>query len=184
MNTMTATETVLTFADLALDTETRRAGRAGTPIPLTPTETRLLEVLVRARGEPVARADVLREMWGADLPCASTLGMVVLNLRRKTEAGGGVRLVHTLPGFGFVLTDTPPEASWHGTHGGYSNHKCRCTPCRDANAAWQRGRRAERAKTVPFDQIPHGEGGYGNYGCRCPECTEGHRIARRGGGRR
>lgn len=182
--TAPATVAVLAFADLTLDTATGRAVRSGRAVPLSPTETRLLEILLRRADQPVTRPDVLRELWGEDLPCASALGMFVLNLRRKTEAGGGVRLVHTLPGFGFVLTDTPPQSSWHGTHGGYSNHKCRCTLCRDANAAWQRGRRAERAKTIPFDRIPHGENGYGNYNCRCDTCRSGHAAARRKGARR
>ena len=36
-------------------------------------------------------------------------------------------------------------ASWHGTFGGYTNHKCRCQRCKGANAAHQRKRRAKRA---------------------------------------
>jgi len=43
---------------------------------------------------------------------------------------------------GSVLTGS---AVYHGTFGGYTNHKCRCVRCRYANAEHQRKRRAEKA---------------------------------------
>lgn len=69
---------------------------------------------------------------------------------------------------------------WHGSIGGYSNHRCRCQPCRDANTDYQRRRREDRRANTPFEKIPHGENGYGNYGCRCPTCLQGHRDANGG----
>ena len=183
MNTMTATGTVLGFADLTLDTATGRTTRGGHAIPLTPSETRLLELLLRTPGEPVSIAQVQRALWGETPRSMSTLGMFVLTLRRKLEAHGAGRLVHTLHGFGFVLSETPPEP-WHGTDGGYSNRACRCRACRDANAAAQRRRREQRVRNTPFELIPHGENGYGNYGCKCRTCRDGHAAARRKGARR
>ena len=60
---------------------------------------------------------------------------------------------------------------WHGTAGGYSNHRCRCDRCRKAWAvevAASKNRRAAR----PIPPRVHGtQNGYGNYKCRCPECT-------------
>lgn len=77
-----------------------------------------------------------------------------------------------------VVSETLTER-WHGTAGGYSNHGCRCQPCRDAAAAFQRKARERRAKT-PAELIPHGANGYSNYDCRCEICLEGRREERGG----
>jgi DNA-binding winged helix-turn-helix (wHTH) protein len=165
-------ERALTCADLTFDAATRQIARSGVATRLTAAESRLLHLLMRHPGEPVARPAILRELWGDTPPCASSLSMLVLALRRKTETGGGSRLVHTAQGVGYLLASSPFEP-WHGTPGGYSNRKCRCRACRDANAAAVSVARERRAKT-PFELIPHGENGYGNYGCRCPRCKAGH----------
>jgi hypothetical protein len=63
---------------------------------------------------------------------------------------------------------------FHGTIGGYTNHRCRCDDCRVANREYMRSTRA-RFKLVPAKQIPHGTtGGYRNYACRCDPCREAH----------
>lgn len=63
-------------------------------------------------------------------------------------------------------------ARWHGTSGGYSNHKCRCEKCR---AAWaeriRRSKESRRLKPVP-PEVHGTQNGYGNYGCRCTQCTQ------------
>lgn len=59
----------------------------------------------------------------------------------------------------------------HGTPGGYANHKCRCTPCREAATAAARGMKARRAAGAGQRAIPHGTmNGYANYACRCDLC--------------
>lgn len=66
----------------------------------------------------------------------------------------------------------PPDAPWHGTSGGYTNHSCRCRPCTDAHSAVMY-RRKQRRKTEPVPEHVHGTpNGYGNYGCRCRPCTD------------
>lgn len=70
----------------------------------------------------------------------------------------------------------PATAVPHGTAGGYSNHRCRCTDCRAAHAKACADRKKRRRDETPFDQVPHGENGYGNYLCRCPTCKDAHRI--------
>jgi len=63
--------------------------------------------------------------------------------------------------------ELPPGLA-HGTIEAY-RAGCSCEPCRAANRADSRARRAERRAT-PFELIPHGEGGYSNYGCHCETC--------------
>lgn len=70
-------------------------------------------------------------------------------------------------------TAEPQEGDerWHGTLGGYSNHKCRGPRCRAAWAEYIRNRKAERA-AGPIPEHVHGtSNGYGNWGCRCERCT-------------
>jgi hypothetical protein len=62
----------------------------------------------------------------------------------------------------------------HGTLNGYGNLKCRCQPCRDANAIAFKEARAKRKQRLLDDPslAPHGrESTYGNWGCRCDLCT-------------
>ena len=63
---------------------------------------------------------------------------------------------------------------WHGTHGGYSNHKCRCDPCTEANTAAMADWRARHWGVEP---LRHGAAGYTNYGCRCEVCCDDHHAA-------
>lgn len=63
----------------------------------------------------------------------------------------------------------PVDARFHGTPGGYTNHKCRCAPCTGAHAAAMQRRKMERA-AFPASQVPHGVNGYSNYCCRCLVC--------------
>lgn len=62
----------------------------------------------------------------------------------------------------------------HGTLNGYGNRKCRCQPCRDANAAAQRERRARYAETN-FEGRTHGNYSLYSMGCRCGACSAAFR---------
>ena len=79
----------------------RRAGRA---IELTQREFELLEFLMRNEGIVVARQQLLEDIWGYD-PFAdtNTIEVFVSNLRRKLEAGGEERILHTIRGAGYVV---------------------------------------------------------------------------------
>ena len=62
------------------------------------------------------------------------------------------------------------DEPWHGTLGGYTNHRCRCDACRAANARHFREAKARRSREIPAHV--HGTpNGYGNYKCRCAACT-------------
>ncbi|MEJ8281899.1 response regulator transcription factor [Pseudonocardia spirodelae] len=99
----------LTFADLSLDPETREVSRGGRPISLTRTEFSLLELLLAHPRRVLTRAQILEQVWGYDFPTSgNALEVYVGYLRRKTEADGEPRLIHTVRGVGYVLRDTPP----------------------------------------------------------------------------
>ena len=97
-------EGVLRFSDLTLDLETRAVARGERPIDLTPMEFSLLELLLRNPGRVLHRTDIFRQVWGFDFgPSSNSLNVYVGYLRKKTEAGGEPRLIHTVRGVGYVL---------------------------------------------------------------------------------
>jgi two-component system response regulator MprA len=95
---------VLRFADLVLDTGRYTVDRGGRALGLTRTEFALLELFVRNPRRVLTRAVIFERVWGHDLgPASSALGVYVGYLRRKTEAAGEPRLLHTVRGVGYVL---------------------------------------------------------------------------------
>jgi two-component system response regulator MprA len=105
-----ASENVLmTFGDLSLDPATREVHRGSRPISLTRTEFALLEMLIANPRRVLTRSRILEEVWGFDFPTSgNALEVYVGYLRRKTEAEGESRLIHTVRGVGYVLRETPP----------------------------------------------------------------------------
>ncbi|NEA21206.1 response regulator transcription factor [Actinomadura bangladeshensis] len=94
----------LAFDDLRMDTLTREVTRAGTPVELTRTEYMLLEMFLTHPRQVLTREQILETVWGFDFePASNSLDVYVMYLRRKTEAGGLPRLVHTVRGVGYVL---------------------------------------------------------------------------------
>lgn len=97
------------FADLSLDPVTREVSRADRSISLTRTEFSLLEMLMTNPRRVLTRSRILEEVWGYDFPTSgNALEVYVGYLRRKTEAEGESRLIHTVRGVGYVLRETPP----------------------------------------------------------------------------
>ena len=98
---------VLTFADLTLNPATREVRRGDRPIELTRTEFTLLEMFMRRPRRVLDRSFILEEVWGYDFPTtANSLEVYVGYLRRKTEAEGEPRLIHTVRGVGYVLKES------------------------------------------------------------------------------
>jgi two-component system response regulator MprA len=94
----------LTFADLSLDPVTRDVRRGERPITLTRTEFALLEMLIANPRRVLTRSRILEEVWGYDFPTTgNALEVYIGYLRRKTEAEGEPRLIHTVRGIGYVL---------------------------------------------------------------------------------
>ena len=99
----------LRFSDLALDPATREVTRGLRQISLTRTEVALLEMLIANPRRVLTRSRILEEVWGFDFPTSgNALEVYVGYLRRKTEADGEPRLIHTVRGVGYVLRETPP----------------------------------------------------------------------------
>ena len=104
-----ADEAPLSFADLTLDPVTREVTRGERPISLTRTEFALLELFMQRPKRVLERSFILEEVWGFDFPTtANSLEVYVGYVRRKLEAEGEDRLLHTVRGVGYVLRETPP----------------------------------------------------------------------------
>jgi two-component system response regulator MprA len=100
-------EEVLAFGDITMNVTTRDVTRAGRPIVLTRTEFTLLEMFLRRPRRVLDRNFILEEVWGYDFPTTvNSLEVYVGYLRRKTEAEGESRLIHTVRGIGYVLKAT------------------------------------------------------------------------------
>jgi two-component system, OmpR family, response regulator MprA len=94
----------LVVSDLALNPDTHEVARGAREIELTQREFELLEYLMRNERIVVSRQRLLEEVWGYDpFATTNTIEVFVSNLRRKLEAGGEARLLHTIRGAGYVL---------------------------------------------------------------------------------
>ncbi|RCK68488.1 MULTISPECIES: response regulator transcription factor [Desertihabitans] len=99
----------LTFSDLSLNTQTREVLRGSRSISLTRTEFALLQAFMENPRRVLERSWLLNEVWGFDFPTtANSLEVYIGYLRRKSEAEGETRLIHTVRGVGYVLRETPP----------------------------------------------------------------------------
>jgi two-component system, OmpR family, response regulator MprA len=97
---------VLQFADLELDPATREVRRDGQLIELTRTEFALLELFMLNPRQVLTRSIIFERVWGYDFGFGSnSLDVYIGYLRRKTEAGGKPRLIHTIRGVGYALRD-------------------------------------------------------------------------------
>jgi two-component system response regulator MprA len=97
---------VLGFADLTLDTGTRVVRRGDREMELTRTEFSLLELFLRNPRQVLTRTLIFERVWGYDFgPTSNSLEVYVGYLRRKTEAGGEPRLIHTVRGIGYALRE-------------------------------------------------------------------------------
>jgi two-component system response regulator MprA len=102
-------EDPLVYADLSLDPVTREVKRGERQISLTRTEFDLLELFLERPRRVLERSFILEEVWGFDFPTsANSLEVYVSYVRRKLEAEGEPRLLHTVRGVGYVLRDTAP----------------------------------------------------------------------------
>ena len=94
----------LVVADLRLNPSTREVTRGRRKLDLTAREFELLEYLMRNERIVVSRRSLLEDVWGYySFAETNTIDVFVSNLRRKLEAGGEPRLVHTVRGAGYVL---------------------------------------------------------------------------------
>jgi len=101
-----ASTEALRFGDLELDPGTREVRRGGARIELTRTEFSLLELFMRNPRQVLTRSIIFERVWGYDFgPSSNSLDVYIGYLRRKTEAGGKGRLIHTVRGVGYALRE-------------------------------------------------------------------------------
>ncbi|HEY4097438.1 MAG TPA: response regulator transcription factor, partial [Baekduia sp.] len=94
----------LRFADLRLEPATRDVWRGERRLELSRTEHALLELFLRHPRQVLERSVVFEQVWGYDFGATSNvLGVYMGYLRRKTEAAGEERLLHTVRGVGYIL---------------------------------------------------------------------------------
>jgi DNA-binding response OmpR family regulator len=100
--------TALRIADLTMDEATRQVTRGGRKVDLSPKEYALLEYLLRNARRPVTRTMIIEHVWDIHFDSVSNVVDVYINyLRNKIDKGFSPRLLHTLRGVGYILTDEP-----------------------------------------------------------------------------
>lgn len=98
-------DSTLIVADLILDEEQHLVSRAGVEITLSPTEFKLLRLLMQNVGRVMSKQKILNQVWNYDFP--GDPGMVekfISQLRRKVD-NHGPALLHTVRGFGYVMRE-------------------------------------------------------------------------------
>jgi two-component system response regulator MprA len=97
---------ILRFGDVEMDLAAHEARRGDRPLELTRTEFLLLELFLRNPRRVLTRDVIFERVWGYDFgPTSNSLEVYVGYLRRKLEADGEPRVIHTVRGVGYVLKD-------------------------------------------------------------------------------
>jgi len=100
--------TCLRVADLTLDPASRQALRGRREIRLSPTEYRLLELLMRRAGRVMTRTAIVEAVWGLENDVEeNTLDAFVRLLRGKVDKGFSLKLIQTVRGIGYCLRADP-----------------------------------------------------------------------------
>lgn len=101
-------KTVLKLADLSLDTVTHKASRRGRTIDLTAREFALLYLFMSHPKQIFTREEIAKKVWGYDFdPGTNIVDVYVNHLRKKLDDPASVKLLHTIRGKGYVLSDKP-----------------------------------------------------------------------------
>ena len=99
-----ARDAVLAAGEVLVDLRAREATRGGRPLGLTPREFELLAYLAANAGITVSRHAIADNVWrDGSLLSDSAVSVLVFRLRLKLEAAGEPRLLHSVPGWGYVL---------------------------------------------------------------------------------
>jgi DNA-binding response OmpR family regulator len=105
-------ESILQVADLQLDRIGRRVQRAGRKIELTAKEFSLLEYLMCNAGRRITRSMIIEHVWNISFDTGTNVVDVYINyLRKKVDEDASYRLIHTIRGIGYELTDKRDEVA-------------------------------------------------------------------------
>lgn len=96
----------ITYADLNINLERQEISRNNTPIKLSPKEYNLLVYLVENAERVVSCVEIAEKVWNTHFDTGTNFIDVYINyLRKKMDKNFDVKLIHTKPGVGFILTD-------------------------------------------------------------------------------
>jgi len=96
----------ISIADLEINTSSKTVTRKDKPINLTATEYRLLEYLMKNQNKVLSRIQILENVWDIDFNMGTNVVDVYINyVRKKIEAPGGGKLIHTVFGMGYILKE-------------------------------------------------------------------------------
>jgi DNA-binding response OmpR family regulator len=101
----------LGVADLNMDLVTRKVSRGNHTVELTAREFELLEYLLRHEGQVVLRDMLAREVWketARGTPLNNVIDVHIARLRRKIDMDQSLKLIHTVRGVGFMLSEREP----------------------------------------------------------------------------
>ena len=105
-------ESILKIADLQLDRMGHKVQRNGRNIELTTKEFSLLEYLMRNAGRRVTRSMIIENVWNISFDTSTNVVDVYINyLRKKVDEGAPYRLIHTVRGVGYELSDKRDEVA-------------------------------------------------------------------------
>jgi DNA-binding response OmpR family regulator len=97
---------ILAIGDLEIDTQARRVTRSGVEIILPSKEYAVLELLARHSDEIVTRSMLMEHVWGSDFETFSNVvDVYIRNLRRRIDVDNQKKLIHTIRGGGYSLSD-------------------------------------------------------------------------------
>ena len=96
----------ISYASLHINLERQEVARDGVQIKLSPKEYNLLTYLVENAGRVVSRVEIAEKVWNTHFDTGTNFIDVYINyLRKKMDKNFDVKLIHTKPGVGFILTD-------------------------------------------------------------------------------
>jgi two-component system copper resistance phosphate regulon response regulator CusR len=99
---------LIRVADLEIDTLAKRVRRGSREIHLTATEYKILELMAIHRGKVFERIEIEREIWGFNFNTGTNVIDVHISaIRKKMDRDYRPKLIHTVPGFGYVLGEKP-----------------------------------------------------------------------------
>jgi len=97
---------VLRVGPIQLNLNSRQVSVDQKPVKLSPTGFKLLQALMHASPNPVSQTDLIRKVWGDELPDSNKLRVHIHNVRKALDAAGAGQRLQTAAGFGFFLSAT------------------------------------------------------------------------------